>query len=172
MALPSFKPKATESDAAQTQNFNAVAATPASQTGADTKIVARDVHAVEAAPAISQPGSNPVAEVQAKLRAALAEEKQKDTGAAEFFFRTLMTFLCVTTTVLGLVVGVACVFLGTAIYLFPVSAGLTLAAVVVGSGYLAYRTYTGSPKEAAARRPIDKAADIFEPLAAGRFNVA
>jgi hypothetical protein len=119
--------------------------------------------------------SNPVADVQAKLRAALVAEakaKAKPSRVSDITFRALTTMACVFTAVLGLAFGVACVLLGTAIYLFPVTAGLSLAAVVISSGWLAYRLYTGSPKETAKDRNNDSPADIFEALSIGRFNAA
>ncbi|MET0547516.1 MAG: hypothetical protein ABWZ40_14550 [Caulobacterales bacterium] len=166
MAQPSLLAKPPELPTAQSAVSPVTA--PVAQ-----PVIAREVQPLnETLKTPVQPGANPVAEVQAKLRAALTDAPAKPSLATDIFFKTMMAVSCVGTTLVGLAIGVACVFLGTAIYLFPVTAGLSLAAVVISSGYLAYRMYTGSPKEAATRRASAKAGDMFEPLAAGRFNVA
>ena len=112
--------------------------------------------------------SNPVAEVQAKLRAAMAMEataqpsKLQDTA-----FWAMMIASCAVTTVLGVLLGIICVLFGAAMFLFPVSAGSALGGFVIAVGALFYFVYTRGVKPKAA-----KPADTIEPLAAGRFSAA
>lgn len=112
--------------------------------------------------------SNPVAEVQAKLRAAMAMEaaaqpsKLQDTA-----FLTLLIASCAVTMLLGVALGIICVLFGAAMFLFPVSAGSALGGFVIAVGALFYFVYTRGVKPKAA-----KPADTIEPLAAGRFSAA
>lgn len=112
--------------------------------------------------------SNPVAEVQAKLRAAMAMEvaaqpsKLQDTA-----FWTMMIASCMVTTMFGIALGIICVLFGAAMFLFPISAGSALGSFVIAVGALFYFVYTRGVKQKAA-----KPAETIEPLAAGRFSAA
>jgi hypothetical protein len=111
--------------------------------------------------------NNPVAAVQAKLRAALEDAPPAPSRLQNTAFVTFLVATCTFMVTIGVVVGVICVLFGAAMFLFPVSAGLALGAFVVTVSALIYFIYTRgvSPKTA-------KPAETIEPLAAGRFSAA
>lgn len=111
--------------------------------------------------------SNPVAEVQAKLRAAMQAVPPQPSRLQDTAFMTLMIAACALMVVLGVALGIACVLFGAAMFLFPVSAGLALGGFVVASGALFYFIYTHGVKQKTA-----KAGETLEPLAAGRLSAA
>lgn len=112
--------------------------------------------------------SNPVAEVQAKLRAAMAvEAAAKPSTFQDTAFVTMLLASCLFTALFGIVLGIVCVLFGAAMFLFPVSAGSALGSFVIAIGALFYFVYTRGVKSKAA-----KPADTIEPLAAGRFSAA
>lgn|GEM_PF-1820214 len=108
--------------------------------------------------------SNPVAEVQAKLRAAM-EATPQPSKVQDTAFVTLLISACAFMTLLGIVVGIVCVLFGAAMFLFPVSAGTALGAFVIAAGSLFYFVFTRGVMQKSA-----KPSDTFEPLAIGRLS--
>lgn len=111
--------------------------------------------------------SNPVAEVQAKLRAAMEAAPPQPSKLQDTAFWTLLLTTCAFTALFGIVLGIVCVLFGAAMFLFPVSAGSALGGFVIAVGALFYFAYTRGVTQKSA-----KPADTIEPLAAGRFSAA
>lgn len=112
--------------------------------------------------------SNPVAEVQAKLRAAMAmEAAAQPSKIQDTAFWAMMIASCLVTTLVGMMLGIVVVLFGAAMFLFPVSAGSALGGFVIAVGALFYFVYTRGVTQKSA-----KPADTIEPLASGRFSAA
>ncbi len=166
MALNSIA-KSTETEALNAQPLNAPAAdAPKTEARPAQAITAEQASALARALKPSAGLSNPVAEVQAKLRAAMAMEvTAKPSKLQDTAFWTIMIASCMLTTLIGAVLGIVCVLFGAAMFLFPLSAGSALGGFVIAIGALLYFVYTRGVKQKTA-----KPADTIEPLAAGRFN--
>ena len=171
MALNSVA-KTTEAEALNAQNLNAQnLETPkveAKPEAAPNPITAEQASALANALRPSGGLSNPVAEVQAKLRAAMAiDAVAQPSKLQETAFWTLTITACVFTALFGIVFGIVCVLFGAAMFLFPVSAGSALGGFVIAAGALFYFIYTRGVTQKSA-----KPAETIEPLAAGRFSAA
>jgi hypothetical protein len=165
--------KSTEAEPlnAQLQSAPAVDA-PKTETKANVApaqpITAEQASALASALKPSAGLSNPVAEVQAKLRAAMAMEvAAQPSNLQNTAFWTMMIASCMLTTLFGVMLGVICVLFGAAMFLFPISAGSALGGFVIAVGALFYFVYTRGVKQNSA-----KPAETIEPLAAGRFSAA
>jgi hypothetical protein len=157
--LETSAPEALAPRSAKPEAANPIAANP---------ITAEEAKAIADALRASRPGINPVAEVQAKLRAAM-QAQPKPSKLQDAAFHAFVVASCALMTVFGVVLGIACVLFGAAMFLFPISAGTALGAFVLATGALFYFLYTRgvAPK---STNESAKASETFEPLAAGRFN--
>ncbi len=131
-------------------------------------ITAEDAKAIAGALRAGRGSPNPVAEVQAKLRAAM-EAKPTTSQLQDAAFCGFVLASCLLMAALGVLLGIVCVLFGAAMFLFPVSAGTALGAFVLAVGGMFYFLYTrgAAPQNADENA---KPSETFECLAAGRYR--